>query len=67
MMSMLLTLLFTCLALLGLGEFGLSVHVSNHCEGLRRNFSEIRTELDVVPSSDQSRNLASHTTPNEGP
>jgi hypothetical protein len=42
MMSMLLTLLFTCFALFfGLGEFGLS---------------EMFTKFDAVPLSDSSRN-----------
>jgi hypothetical protein len=47
--NMLLTLLFTCLAFFGLGEFGLSVpeRLSNHCQGLRRSFSEICTTFDA--------------------
>jgi hypothetical protein len=63
-MNMLLTLPFTCPAFLGLGEFEFSVYghnyfperVSNHCQSLRRAFSEICIKLDAVPLSDPPRN-----------
>jgi hypothetical protein len=64
MMSMLLTLLFTCLAFLGLAEFGVQckaraffpVGLSNHCQDRRGAFSEIFTKFDDVPLLDPSRN-----------
>jgi hypothetical protein len=52
---MLLTLLYTCVAFFGLGEFGLTLlctadapflkHLSNNCQGLRHTFSYISTNL----------------------
>jgi hypothetical protein len=64
MMSMLLTLPRTSLALLGLGEFGFSVYCScffperlfNHCQGLRHTSSEICTKSDVHSLSESQWN-----------
>jgi hypothetical protein len=47
-MSMLLTLLFTCLTFF--------VVLSNHCQGLCRTFSEICTKFDAHSLLDQSQN-----------
>jgi hypothetical protein len=66
-MSMLLTLLFTCLAYFGLPltkhsvqesvyDYGLfSEHLSNHWQGLRTIFPNISTKFDAVLLSDPSR------------
>jgi hypothetical protein len=64
MMTVILTLLIICLAF-SVSEsldFPYTAHVflperlSNHCQGLRRTFFEIRTKFDAVPLSDPSRN-----------
>jgi hypothetical protein len=51
-MNMLLTLFFTCLAFFSLREFGVHAlfpkRLSNHCQGLRRTFSEICTKFDAL-------------------
>jgi hypothetical protein len=57
MMSILLTLLFTCLAFFGLGEFGFfraffPERLSNHCQGLRCTFYDIFTKFDAHLLSD---------------
>jgi hypothetical protein len=68
MMSMLLTLLFTCLAFSDLPWLRMPVRhpcpahdffpecLSNHCLGLRHTFSEICTKFNVVPLSVPTRN-----------
>jgi hypothetical protein len=67
-MSMLLTLLFTYLAIFGLVEFwtlrvrlvlSSPKRLSNHCQGLRHTFSEIFTKFDAVPLWDPWQNRIS--------
>jgi hypothetical protein len=68
-MSMLLTLLFTCLAFsvsVSL-DFPRTAHdffsgLSNHFHGLRRTFSEICKKFDALPLSDPSQNRVSPDT-----
>jgi hypothetical protein len=63
-MSMLLTLLFTCLFSVSVSlDSPYTAHaffhgrLSNHCQGLPCTFSEICTKCHAVPLSDPSRNL----------
>jgi hypothetical protein len=68
MMSMRLTLLFPCLAFLGLSKFGhviqtqvcgssfFSERLSNHYQVIPLTFSEMYTKYDAVLLTDPSRN-----------
>jgi hypothetical protein len=60
MMSMLLTLLFTCLVFwvsVSLAHACFPKGLSNHCQSIRRSFPEIWTTFNVVSLLDPSRNL----------
>jgi hypothetical protein len=64
MLSILLTMIFTCLTFFALGEFGLSVYgscflvrsLSNHSQRLGHTFCEICTTFDAHSLSHSSRN-----------
>jgi hypothetical protein len=76
MITMHLTLLFACLAVFGIGDFGLSVYglcflprnLFNHCQGIRDTFSEILIKFYATPfvGSIAKSHQARYNTPNKG-